>query len=352
VKIGQLLDALKAWSNFRLMVLVGSVFTLLSLFAGALYVQAAISGSNRGSPESRPEQGGRNLSDSRESNIASEAPRPSPSAPPSPIGGLARATERQAASVDRGQDFAIACNNLNAVPAGTSPPPASCRVTSYNGFSSRVELSCDSTPADLGCRFTPRSVSPPANGTAAVQLQLSSSRVASGSYTFNVVGRSGATVNSYSFPIAIAPPAGGNQSPVPALTFPSPPPPPIPIPTPTIPAEPTFTIACTLAPAPESAIDRLIWSLTQGSKGTIKCLVTPKNGFDEEVTLSLANVSDQVISHDFNPPILSFVDGTASFVDLNFELGDLETGKEYVFEVTGTSPSKTLVKRVELTVTE
>jgi hypothetical protein len=59
-----------------------------------------------------------------------------------------------------------------------------------------------------------------------------------------------------------------------------------------------------------------------------------------------------VTFHAFNPSVLSFVDGTASFVDLNFELGALESGKEYVFDVTGTSPSKTLTKRVVLTVTE
>jgi hypothetical protein len=81
-------------------------------------------------------------------------------------------------------------------------------------------------------------------------------------------------------------------------------------------------------------------------------LVTPKNGFDEEVRLSLANESDQILIHNFDPPILKLSDAGASFVDLNFELGALERGKEYVFDVTGTSDTKTLVKRVVLTVTE
>jgi hypothetical protein len=353
VKISDVFAALKAWSNFRLMVLAGSVVTLLSLFAGALYVQAAISGSQP-EAETRTEESGRNVSDLRGSINTPEGPEPSPSAPPSPVGGLARATDNEPAAVDSGEDFAIACNNLNAVPGGTSPPPVSCRITSYNGFSSRVELSCASMPPELGCRFSPRSASPPANGTVGVQLQLSSARVAPGSYLFQVVGRSGNKANSYSFPIGIAAPAPTTQtpSPQPVVATPVPVPLPTPLPTPTLPAEPTFTIACTLAPAPESAIDRLIWSLTQGSKGAIKCLVTPKNGFDEEVTLTLANVSDEVVVHNFDPPILRFIDGTASFVDLNFELGALETGKEYVFDVTGTSASKTLVKRVVLTVTE
>ena len=318
---------------------------------GAFYIQAAISGP-AGQNEDQVENSGRNLADSRGSGNAPEQPDASPSPSPSPAAPLAQAAE-PAPALDRGEDFAILCNALNAVPAGSSPPASSCRVTSYNGFSSRIEMSCASAPQQLSCQFNPRAVTPTPNGTVGVQVQIASTQVAPGNYVIDVVGRSGNRVNSYPFPIVILPPAAAAQvaTPQPVLPSPSPPPIPAPLPSPTTAPEPTFSIACTLA-QPESPIDRLLWSLTQGSKGTIKCLVTPRNGFDEEVTLSVANVSDDVPVHAFEPSVLQFVDGTASFVDLNFELEGLETGKEYIFDVTGTSASKTLVKRVVLTITE
>ena len=347
MKIGKIFAAFKAWSNFRLMVLIGSAVTILSLFAGALYVQAAISNAGQESP-SEASNPGRSLPDSRASGSA-ETPAPSPSVPPSPPGELARATETQP-QPDRGEAFTVDCTPPGGfVPAGGPAQVSSCRVTSYKGFVGRVDLSCGRTPPELSCQFAPRFVTPRANRSVPVQLQVNSSRVAPGSYVFDVVGRSGATVNSFSFPFGITPPVVVEAPPPLPVAAPTPTLPPSPSPT-TLP-EPTFTIACTLQAGPESAIDRLLWSLTQGSKGTIKCLVAPKNGFDEEVTLNLANESDQII-HTFNPPLLKLADGISSFVDLNFELGALEEGKEYVFDVTGTSATKTLVKRVVLTVTE
>jgi len=346
VKIGKIFAAFKAWSNFRLMVLIGSAVTVLSLFAGALYVQASISNAEQEST-SEASNPGRSVSDSRASGTTA-TPAPSPSVPPSPPGELARATETQP-PIDRGAGFTVECTPVGFVPAGGTAPLSSCLVTSYNGFVGRVDLSCGRTPPELSCQFAPRSVIPRANRSVPVQLKVSSSRVAPGSYVFDVVGRSGTTVNSSSFPLGITPPAVV-QAP-PPLPVAAPTPAPSPSPSPSVLPGPTFSIACTLQPGPDSAIDRLLWSLTQGSKGTIKCLVEPKNGFDEEVTLSLANESDQII-HAFNPPLLKLADGVSSFVDLNFELGALEEGKEYTFDVTGTSATQTLVKRVVLTVTE
>lgn len=349
MKIGRIFAAFKAWSNFRLMVLIGSAVTILSLFAGALYVQAAISNTEQDT-QSESSNPGRSVSESRASD-GTETPEPSPSASPSPPGELARAATDTQPPADRGEGFVIECTPVGFVPAGGTAPASSCRVTSHNGFVGKVDLSCGATPPGLACQFAPRSVTPRANRSVPFQLQLASSNVAPGSYVFQVVGRSGTSVNSFSFPFGITPPVVVEPPPpVPVQVAPSPTV--LPSPTPSPLPEPTFTIACTLQSGPEGAIDKLLWKLIQGTKGTIKCLVTPKNGFNEEVKLSLANESDQILLHTFDPPILKLSDGSASFVDLNFELGGLEEGKEYVFDVTGTSATKTLVKRVVLTVTE
>ncbi|MGQ0678477.1 MAG: hypothetical protein ACT4OM_02255 [Actinomycetota bacterium] len=328
------------------MVSIGALVTTFSIVAGAVYVQAAI------------------ISSDRDAELEASVPEPSapplstvtsglsglPAAPAVTTPNLARANEAKPA-LDSSADFALNCNPGSPVQSGTLAPATSCRVDSYSGFNGRVDLSCAQTPPNLSCQFSPASVQPPANGSAGFQLLIVSDAAAPGNYVFEVVGQSGGRTNRSSFPFSIsAPPTRDAIPTLPGISNSIPFPNPAPLPSP-IPQLPTFNLACTLA-GPQNVIDKLLWSLNQGSKGTIKCILTPNNGFAEKVTFTVANLSDQIVGATFDPPVLAPSAAGSSFVDLNFELGQLEKGKEYVFDVAASSGEQTLIRRVVLTITE
>lgn len=325
------------------MVLIGAVVTTFSIVAGAVYVQAAITNPDRNADLEASEAVEREASER-----ADETPATSSASPPAER-NLARANE-PVPPADRGESFLVTCSPVSPVATGNNGPAATCRVNSFNGFNAAVDLSCANTPPGLSCQFNPARVAPPANGSVGLQLLIASDTVAPGSYVFEVVGRSGGSTHQYTFPFSVSRP----PAPRPSFPLPGPINNPVPVPDPVLtddpPPEPDFNIACTLPPGAQSTIDRLQWSLTDGSRGTIKCLMTPENGFDEEVNLSLANESDQIINSSFLPEVIQ--PDTGQSFDLNFELGQMEVGKEYTFDVTATSVSKTLVRRVVLTVIE
>ena len=340
---------MKAWSNFRLMVLIGSAVTVLSLLGGALYVQTAISQPET-SETSAPEQRGRDIADSRGTSTTPDEPAPSPETS-SPTPELARAIPPTPTATSR-EGFGVACGAVDTTRIAGSLL-TTCRITSRDGFTGNVDLSCDGLPAQLQCFFSPGSVRPRANGSATSDLRVGAAPGTSGTFDILVVGRSGSRQSQFPMKFSIASAAQAVTPPPPPATAALPP-----VPTPTLPQPipsalptPTFTIDCSLAAEPESAVERLVWSLTQGNTGAIQCLVTPKNGFDEEVTLAVTDSSEPV-GATVEPSVIGFLDRTIRPFDLKFELPTLEEGKKYTFAVTGKSASQTVVKTVELTVTD
>jgi hypothetical protein len=109
-------------------------------------------------------------------------------------------------------DFSVSCSPSSlSVQQGTSGT-STCTVTSTNGFASAVSLSCAGLPSGASCSFSPASVTPPANGSAASGLTLSvSASTATGSYPVQVQGTSGATVRSSSLPLTVTPAGGGSD---------------------------------------------------------------------------------------------------------------------------------------------
>ncbi|HEY6447526.1 MAG TPA: Ig-like domain repeat protein [Acidobacteriaceae bacterium] len=67
-------------------------------------------------------------------------------------------------------------------------------ITSQNGFSEAVNLSCSGLPAASACNFNPNVVAPPANGTALSAMQLTTTALSGRNSKNNPapVGRSGA----------------------------------------------------------------------------------------------------------------------------------------------------------------
>lgn len=346
VRTNDLLPNIKAWSNFRLMLIVGSVVTVLSLMIGGAYVQSSITaGDSTG--ETAGEQSGEQ---SQESDSEPDEPQP----PPALSQGSSAVTEVPLPTADSGEGFTVFCPTGHGASTDNT-----CRVRSYNGFSAPVSLSCEATPPGLGCSFNPPSVTPPPDGRATFNLQIEvSENLAPGGHVFNVTGRSGNLIRSYRYPFSL-PPA--------PLVFP-------PGQEPTGPAaeapqaaeepslEPTFTIACSLNPSPEIAIDKLLWSLNSGPQGKIKCIVKPVNGFSEPIEMELTNISGNLTSYEFDPPVVQPAPsspspdgatvGGSSFVDLTVGLGNFQDAAEYSFDVTGVSESVTTSRRVLLTVTD
>lgn len=357
MKISGLLAELKAWSNFRLMVLVGAGVVILST-VGAVYVQAAISGPDRNARLDASEPAVPIGGDS------SPGPR-LPASSPTATENLARADEP--VLIDTEQSFRLVCNPAPPMVTGTTGTSIGCRVDSLKGLSEPVDLACDQIPPGLSCEFQPPSVTPPSNGSAPFQMVIGADSAPPAGYQLAVSGRTRSGIERLGYPLIVLPAAApgavarpeqaAQPAPLPPVSASAPPPvslPPVPVPVPVVttptsgkPPDPSFTIGCTLASDP-AAVDKLLWAAKDGPTGKIKCFLIPTNGFARPVSLSVANKPDQ-IEVSFSPAVIDLGAGDSPFFDLNFELKPLTAGTEYVFDLVATSQDETLVRRVQLT---
>lgn len=343
VKLGSLLAYFKAWSNFRLMVVVGSVVTLTSLGLGAIVVQASLSDDTR-SAASETE---RSASSDEEAEPPAEQEVTGPDTP-----GAAGSQPQAGAPIpvlEGNDNFRISC------PAGDPARRSNtCEVESFGEFRDRVTFSCAELPENVSCSFVPASVTPRGAGRTPFRIELSAGNVPAGSYDFEVIGRSGDRVSRIRYPWGV--------NPAPVAVAQAPPPPPTtgqrPAPAPAPPAaEPTFTFTC----GSLSEGNKVLWSLSKdGSNVRINCFLTPLNGFNEPVIFTYAQSSELA-----KPDTVSFVLDqlqVRKLFDLNFEFSDsvknlsaerLAQGVDYTFDVTGTSETgKRLTRPVTLTVQE
>ncbi|HEX2178942.1 MAG TPA: hypothetical protein VHL54_05395 [Actinomycetota bacterium] len=342
VKLGSLFPNFKSWSNFRLMLVLGTTATIVSLAVGAVVVQAALSnGTNTDTPTAQETEAAEPDTETRTEQEVS--PREEgPAEAPATRSGV---TETRP---DSGADFDVTCPVTE-----TTSLTNTCQVESFRGFSGRVELSCADLPRNLSCSFTPDSVVPRTNGSSTFRLQLTAGDIPPGPYVFTIVGRSGDKVRTHPYPWGVRAPEVAVESP-PAGRPVAPPNPPAATPAP---AEPTFAFTC----GSLSEGGKVPWSLSEdGPVVKINCFLAPLNGFDEEVEFEFAQPNGLA-----KPDTISFILDqlkAKKLFDLTFELGDvvkalppeeLEEGVDYPFEVTGTSASgKSLTRQVVLTVTK
>lgn len=345
MKLGNLFSVFKTWSNFRLMLVIGSAVTILSLALGAVVVQAALSDD----PESESSQG---TAAAQEREIEQAAEEAEVSGPDAPGTTGARDTEGdQLPVLDGSADFRVSCLAGEAAQAQNT-----CEVESFGGFSQRVNLSCSDLPPALNCSFVPASVVPRANGSTPFRIELTAGALPPGSYDFDVVGRSGNKTRSTRYPWRIAAPTTVAVAQPAAPPAPGAPPGPV-APAAQPPAAPTFSFTC----GSLTEGTKLLWSLSKdGPNVKINCFLTPLNGFNEPVTFKYAQATDLA-----KPDTVTFLLDqlqVRKLFDLNFEFSDavrnlsaeqLEQGVDYVFDVTGTSASgKSLTRQVTLTVKE
>ncbi len=326
------------------MVVVGSVVTLLSLGLGAVVVQAALS------DDTQSEGSGTDPSPSAEEQ-AEALPEEEVTGPDTP--GAAGPQPQAAAPIpvlEGNESFRISC--LTGDPSRSTN---TCEVESFGGFNERVTFSCAELPRNVSCSFVPASITPRATGKTPFRIELSAGDVPTGSYDFEVIGRSGDKVSRIRYPWGVSP------APVAVAQRPAPPAPPAsaPQPAPQAPAapagDPTFSFTC----GSLSDGNKLLWSLSKdGPNVKINCFLTPLNGFNEPVTFTYAQSSELA-----KPNTVSFLLDqlqVRKLFDLNFEFSDavknlsaeqLEQGVDYIFDVTGTSATgKSLTRPVTLTV--
>ncbi|NJL28708.1 MAG: endopeptidase [Thermoanaerobaculia bacterium] len=107
-------------------------------------------------------------------------------------------------------DFNVACSpsSVSAQQGGTAT--STCTVSSVNGFSSAVTLSCAGQPAGVSCGFSSNPVTPPANGSSNSTLTLTvGGSQATGTFNFNVQGVSGATTKTSPISLTVTAVGGG-----------------------------------------------------------------------------------------------------------------------------------------------
>jgi hypothetical protein len=148
-------------------------------------------------------------------------------------------------------------------------------VSSQNGFSSPVTLSCEDLPNGAGCGFNPNPVTPPANGSANSALIISAAATTpTGTSNFLLRAIGGSLNRSFSMSVTV-----------------------------TAPNNPDFSISC----SPSSL------SVQQGGQsGTSTCTVSSQNGFNGPVNLSCEDLPTGA-SCSFNPnPVTPPANGSAN----------------------------------------
>lgn len=153
---------------------------------------------------------------------------------------------------------AASATTVSAEPGGTGSGTAT--VTSLNGFTSPVRLSCSGAPSGVSCAFSPSSVSPAPNGTVnSPFVVFASSSVAPGVYSFQVKGTSGDITRTFNMILKVS----------------------------------DFSVSCT--PSSLSAV--------AGGSASSTCTVQSLNGFNSPVSLSCLSTPPGV-SCSFNPATL------------------------------------------------
>jgi YD repeat-containing protein len=153
--------------------------------------------------------------------------------------------------------YRISCNppTLNSSLGGSAT--TTCTVSSLNGFSSPVALSCGDTLSGMGCSFNPSTITPPANGAVNSTLTVNvSSSVPSGTYAFQAIGSGGGYNRSFTLRLGVT----------------------------------DFAVAC--SPSSLTAI--------AGGNAITTCTVASLNGFNSAVSLSCPNAPAGVTC-SFNP---------------------------------------------------
>ena len=108
-------------------------------------------------------------------------------------GDILRTTEF-ALDVTDEPDFSVSCS-----PDSVIFGPSTCTITSLNGFSAPVTLSCEDQPHTISCLFGEKTITPPSGGNISTSVSLSSPNPPQhSSFLLNVLGTSDTKVRTTS----------------------------------------------------------------------------------------------------------------------------------------------------------
>ncbi len=100
--------------------------------------------------------------------------------------------------------LAVSCNSQSLAAIQGGMISTTCTVTSLDGFSSPVNLSCAGLPSGISCTFSPGQVTPIANGFATAGLTIhTSASTPLGDYGFRIVGSSGNLTDSLAMMLTV-----------------------------------------------------------------------------------------------------------------------------------------------------
>ncbi len=104
-------------------------------------------------------------------------------------------------------DFSLACSPSSLTVAQGGNGGSTCTVTSINGFTSAVTLSCTGPPSGVGCGFAPNPATPPSGGSTNSALTVSvAGSTTPGTYNFNVQGVGGSLTRTTPLTLTVAGP--------------------------------------------------------------------------------------------------------------------------------------------------
>jgi trimeric autotransporter adhesin len=196
-------------------------------------------------------------------------------------------------------NFTVACLPSSLSVVQGSSVTSTCTIASQNGFDAEVALSCGALPAGTACGFSPAVVTPPANGTVASTLTVSTSQTTPGGATgFQVLGTSATLQRSANLTLTVLVPA--------------------------------FTVACNPS----------IVSAVQGSSTATTCTVASQNGFSAPVDLTCANLPAGATCGFSATPVTPPPNGTVTST-LTLGTSTATPGGLLSFQVVGTSGALT-----------
>ncbi len=109
-------------------------------------------------------------------------------------------------------DFTLSASPASQTVTQGGSTSYTATVTSVNGFSAATTLSVSGLPSGATASFAPNPVTPPAGGSAASTLSVSTSAgTPAGSYPLTLTGTSGALSHSTSVTLVVQATGGGNQ---------------------------------------------------------------------------------------------------------------------------------------------
>ena len=198
-------------------------------------------------------------------------------------------------------DFTISASPTALTLASNTQGTSTITIAALNGYTGTVNLSRSGCPTNATCTLNPTSVT---NGAGSSTLSVNSGTAAAGTYTLTISGTDGTLTHTTSVTLTITAPATGDFS---------------------------------ISASPGSVVAR------RNSNASYSVTVTPSNGFNNSVTLSVSGIPSGATA-SFSPNPIAGGSGSST---LSVSTGSAATGT-YTLTITGAGGGSTHQTTVSL----